>query len=397
LEEKEMMIEKADVAIIGGGIIGAATAFYLARDTKLSVVLFERKGIGSGSTGMSSGVVRHYYATDLLVKSAIRSRKIYETFEKSVGEPLEYVSNGFISIDYGEVAKSAPGMVADLRRNGLDAEVLDTDQIKNGFPFLKVSDDEIASLDREAGYVPNPGDAARIYARQAAKHGAKVYESSPITGVGVKGKAVASVRLERGEVSVSYVVNASGPWAREVGSMVGLDIPVQSERQQLVDLRSPDGWPLNRPTISDRRYYTYIRPRKNGIALVGGHYYAQKCNPSDFKLSADTEFFEDVIPRVVARAPVLENATIAAGYSGLYETTADRYPLVGESEEVGGFITAAGWSGHGFKHGPACGMLLKELIETGSPSLDLSILRPERFKNGTPVDTPYARVNAPYG
>src|SRR5580658_9280981 len=108
------MIERVDVAIIGGGIIGAATAFYLARDTKLSVALFERKSIGSGSTGMSSGVVRHYYATDLLVKSAIRSRKIYETCEKSVGEPLDYVSNGFISIDYGEVAKSAPGMVADL-------------------------------------------------------------------------------------------------------------------------------------------------------------------------------------------------------------------------------------------------------------------------------------------
>jgi sarcosine oxidase, subunit beta len=391
------MIERVDVAIIGGGIVGAATAFYLARDTKLSVALFERKNIGSGSTGMSSGVVRHYYATDLLVKSAIESRKIYETFEESVGEPLEYVANGFVSIDFGEVAKSAPGMIADLRRNGLDAEILDIDQVEESFPFLKVSHDEVVSFDREAGYVPSPGDAAQIYARQAAKHGAKVYESSPVSGIRVKGRAVASVQLEKGDVSASYVVNASGPWAREVGNMVDLDLPIDSERQQLVELRAPGGWPLNRPTISDRRHYTYIRPQRNGIALVGGHYYTQKCNPSDFKLSADTEFFEDVIPKVLARSPVLENATIASGYCGLYETTADRYPLVGESEEVSGFITAAGWSGHGFKHGPMCGILLKELIETGSPSLDLSILKPERFKRGAPVDTPYARVNAPYG
>jgi sarcosine oxidase subunit beta len=391
------MIEKVDVAILGGGIFGTSTAFYIARDTKLSVALFERTLIGSGSTGRSAGVVRHYYSTDLLIESAIASRKIFEDFKESVGEHLDYVKNGYLTIDSGEPVKSSWSRVAEMTKKGLDADILSASELTDRFPFVRMEDDEVAIIDKGAGFVVNPPDAARIYARQAEKHGAKIYEMTPVTGIGVRGGAVGSVKTPKGEIAASHVVNASGPWARQVGKMVGLDIPIEAERVLLLDLKPPEPWPLSRPTISDRKYYTYIKPAKNGIAHIGGHYYGQECDPSNYSDGADPEFIQDIIPKLTERCPELAKATISAGYAGPYENTADRYPLVGESEELKGFITIAGWSGHGFKHGPMFGMLMKELIETGSTSLDISILKPERFKAGKPVDTPYARVRAPYG
>ena len=382
------MIEKADVAIIGGGIMGTSTAFNIARDTKLKVVLLEKESLAAGSTGGSAAVVRHYYATTLMVESAIRSRKVFQNFREAVGEPLEFVHNTYIVLDSGEPAKTAESRVKEMRRFGLRAESLTPEEVRRRFPFLVVHDDEVGSFDADAGFVPDPVLAAQIYGRQAEKHGATVYERTPVTAVKQSAGAVRSVVTPRGEIQVDYVVNCAGPWGERVGKMVGLDYSIQPVRQQLIDLKTPNGWPMTRPTVSDRRNLIYLKPARGGIAHAGGHYFGMPCDADDFNAKADAEFEEDIIPKLVDRFPELKDAKKLSSFSAVYEDTPDKMPMVGETE-VKGFVMCAGWSGHGFKHGPFFGVLLKELIETGRTSSDISILDPGRFKKGALVTSAY--------
>lgn len=395
------MIERANVAIIGGGIMGASAAFNIARDTKLKVVLLEKGHLAGGSTGGSAAVIRHYYSTSLMVRSAIESRKIFQTFKSSVGEPLSFVHNTYIVLDSGEPARTAAARVNEMRGFGLKAESLSPEDVRKRFPFLRVYDDEVGSFDAEAGFVPNPTRATEIYVRQAARHGATVYEATPVTRIRQRSGAVRSVATPKGEIEVDFVINCAGPWGSAIGAMVGLDYSIEPVRQQLIDLKPDKGWPLRRPTISDRRNLTYIKPASGGIAHAGGHYFGRPCDPEEFSRSTDREFEEDIMAKLVERVPELKGAKKAHSFSALYENTPDNMPLVGETE-VKGFLMCAGWSGHGFKHGPFFGMLMKELVEKGKTSLDISLLDPSRFKKGERVTTPYNRLGrkspvGPYG
>lgn len=390
------MVPRADVVIIGAGIFGASAAFYIARDTNLKVALVEKSLPGAGSTGRSAAIVRHNYSTDLMVRSALESQKRFLNFEKEVGGPVEFVKNSYLGVVSEGKSSALQTIVERMEKYKINAKFLTPKEIKERFPFINVGDIAGGIHNLDAGYVYDPQQPLSHYVKYAQKHGAEVYSKTKVIAIRTQDKAVKSVVTDKGEVRTDYVINATGPWAREVGRMVGLDIPVESQRQQLVDLKPKVDWPLTRPTISDHEQQIYIRPMKGGIAHCGGHYYGKECDPDNYNEGADQGFIESVSRRLVHRVPELKDASVAKSYSGLYENTADTYPIVGESEDVKGFINCAGWSGHGFKHGPYFGKLLKELVEKGRTSIDISDLSLERFKTGQLVKTAYG-VKAPYG
>src|SRR5439155_5350263 len=138
------------------------------------------------------------------------------------------------------------------------------DEIREKFPFLDTDQVVSGLLDLDAGYVYSPQDAVSIYTRQAQKHGAMVYNSTKVTGIKTGGGAVKSVVTDRGEIRTNKVLNTAGPWGREVGKMVGLDLPIEPQRQQLVDLKPRVEWPLTRTTIADHVQRLYIIPKKGG-------------------------------------------------------------------------------------------------------------------------------------
>ncbi|MDA4123331.1 MAG: FAD-binding oxidoreductase [Thaumarchaeota archaeon] len=390
------MIDHADVVIIGAGIFGVSAAFYIARDTKLSVALIEKNTQGSGSSGRSASVVRHNYSTDLLAESALRSQKIFENFEKEVGEPVEFVKNGYLAVVSEEKSGGLKTIVERMKRFSVNVNFLSPGEISAKYPFMSVEGVNAGIENLDAGYVYDPQVPVDLYTRYAQKSGAKYYDRTRVTGIKTSEGRVRSVVTDRGEIRTDLVINASGPWAKEVGKMVGLDIPVESQRQQLVDLLPAKPWELTKPTISDHDMQVYVRPMKGGIAHVGGHYFGAPCDPDHYNTGADKEFIESVTEKISKRVPVLKGAKVMKGYSGLYENTQDTYPIVGESSEVKGFVNCVGWSGHGFKHGPVFGILLKELVETGRTSIDISSLRLERFEQHQLVNRAY-NVSAPYG
>ena len=390
------MITKADVVIIGAGIFGVSAAFYLARDTNLEVALIEKSQPGAGASGRSASIVRHNYSTDIMIKSAIESQRIFKNFESEVGEPIEFVTNSYLGVVSTMKHDALRGIVERVKTFGINAKLLSPEEIREQHPYVNTDEITAAIHNLDAGYVYDPQIPISVYVKQAEKHGAKAYNDTKVTGIRTRDGAVKSVVTNKGEIETDYVLNVTGPWAREVGRMVGLDIPVESQRQQLVEILPSPEWPLTRPTFSDHEQLTYIRPMKGGIAHCGGHYFGAECDPDNYNEGVDQEFTTDVLNRLTLKVPSLKDAKIVRGYSGLYENTPDTYPIVGESEEVKRFINCVGWSGHGYKHGPMFGILLKELIQTGKTSLDISQLSLERFKTGQLVKTAYG-VNAPYG
>ena len=250
------MLPEADVVIIGGGIFGSSTAYYLSKETKLKVAVVEKESTGGASTGKSAAIVRHFYSTDLLVKTAIGSRKVYQNFESEVGEPLEYIHNTELVLSaQGEAVNDFEGR---LKRFGIDAKVIYPDEIRERFPFLNTDEVVCGLFDLDAGFVYSPLEAVSIYTRQAQKHGAKVYHDTRATGIKVEAGSVKAVTTDRGEIRTGVVVNAAGAWGRQVGGMVGLDLPIEPQRQQLVDLKVNGEWPLTRPTIADHVQRLYI-------------------------------------------------------------------------------------------------------------------------------------------
>jgi sarcosine oxidase, subunit beta len=390
------MIERADVVIIGAGIFGVSAAFYIARDTKLKVALVEKSTAGAGSSGRSASVVRHNYSTDLLAESALRSQKIFERFESEVGEPIEFIKNTYLAVVSQEKSKALLTIVERMKKYSVDVKYLSPEEIGHRYPFINLEGVSAGILNLDAGYVYDPQAPIDLYAKYSQKHGASYYPETSVTGIKTSGGAVRSVVTDKGEILADYVINTAGPWASRIGGMVGVDIPVESQRQQLVDLLPVKPWALSTPTISDHDLQVYIRPMKGGIAHVGGHYFGEKCDPDNYDEGVDEEFVKSVTERVTMRVPILKGAKFVRGYSGLYENTADTYPIVGETSELKGFINCVGWSGHGFKHGPTFGILLRELVGTGKTSLDISQLRLERFREKKLVERAY-NVSAPYG
>jgi glycine/D-amino acid oxidase-like deaminating enzyme len=167
------MLTEADVVVIGGGIFGSSTAFYLSKETKLKVVVVEKEPIGGASSGKSAAIVRHFYSTDLLVKTALESRKIYQNFQAEVGEPLEFVHNTELVLSaQGEAVNDFEGR---LKRFGIDARMIYPEEIRQRFPFLDTDQVVCGLFDLDAGFVYSPLEAVSIYSRQAQKKGARVY------------------------------------------------------------------------------------------------------------------------------------------------------------------------------------------------------------------------------
>jgi sarcosine oxidase subunit beta len=178
--------------------------------------------------------------------------------------------------------------------------------------------------------------------------------------------------------------------------MVGIDLPLEPQRQQLIDIEPRSPWPLDRTTVADHVQLLYIIPRKGGNAHIGGHYFGKNADPDNYDAGVDQEYVEDVTERAVKRVPSLKDAKVLRGYSALYDNTPDTYPIVGESHQVPGFYNCLGWSGHGFKHGPVFGKVMAELISTGKTSLDIGILDVDRFQTGHLIKTAEG-VKAPFG
>jgi sarcosine oxidase subunit beta len=367
----------ADVIIVGGGIIGASIAYYLLKKGMKNIVLLEKGSMGEGSTSKCVGGIRTQYSTELNIRFSQLSMTVFERFEEEFGVNPEFKKTGYLFLtgDRGqwEALRKSARLVESM---GLDIELLKHEEVKDRYPYLKTDDLLGGSYSRQDGYA-GPHETLQGFIKNAKRPGISFFEGIEVTEVDVKNGKVCSITTNTGErIFSSVVINAAGPYAANVAAMAGLELPVVPIRRQVFFTSPYKGLPDIFPIIIDLEHGWYMRREVKGLLLSG----PQDLKPS-YNVNTDLEGREWTAIRSLNRVPELKRAEIAGGWAGLYAISPDHHAIIGSFPEVEGFICANGFSGHGFQHSPAVGILVAEMIADGKTStLNIQQLRPTRFR-----------------
>jgi sarcosine oxidase subunit beta len=381
----------AEIVIIGGGIIGVSIAYNLAKKGVGKVVLLERGIIGEGSTGKCAGGIRTQFCTELNIRFSLLSLKVFEQFQAEFGVDPEFHPVGYLFLaahkhQWAVLKETAQRMQA----MGLDVELLDPNEISCRWPFLRVDDLVGGSYTERDGYA-GPYEVLQGFAKGARQLGVMLRERAEVTRIHAKKGRVQAVEIATGErVVTPVVINAAGPYAAGVAAMVGLDLPVRPLRRQLFFTESFEELPSLFPLVIDLEHGWYMRREGKGLLLAG-----PQDAESSFNERVDFEAQEWTAARSLHRVPILKRARIARGWAGLYDISPDHHAIIGPFPEIEGFLCANGFSGHGFQHSPAVGILVAELVVEGqAKSLDIHQLRPQRFREGDLVYEPLTAIKA---
>lgn len=369
-------MERAQIVIVGGGIIGAAIAFNLAKQGLKDVVLLEKEMFfGAESTAKCAGGIRAQFGTALNIQLSLESIGLFERFCAEMGVPVDYRQVGylFLSTTPAEWAR-AQANAAFQQAHGVPVELLGPDRIRELCPELELGDvlgGNFCAIDGLA----DPHGFLQGYFKVARELGVVVHIERPVTGFEVAGERITHVKTPQGDIACEQVILAAGAWTGELGKMLGIDIPIVPVRRQIVT-STPMPWIApNWPMMVDNGTGLYMHPESRGL-LMG---MANKKEPPGFNTTVDEAFTMEIAEAAFRRMPRLEEAAIASSWAGLYEVTPDHNPIMGRLPQFRNAMVAAGFSGHGFMHAPACGSLMAELAMGQQPHLDITALGLERF------------------
>ncbi len=365
----------ADIVIIGGGIMGTSAAYYLGKRGASDVVLFEKDLLAQATTGLSVGGIRQQFSHPANIRLSQHSLRVFKDFKAEFGVDIYFRAAGYLFLAQQEKTWSDFLSSVDVQHQmNAPVEVLSPEEIKRRWPYLRVDDLRGGTFGPEDGYA-DPYLVAMGYADHARKIGVRIEEKTEVTGIRVKSGKVEEVETSAGLISTPVVVDVAGPWGGEVARMAGIDLPVKPFRRQVFATSPFDAIPKPVPMVIDQDVTFYFRGEEPNI-LMG---MSDPDEPSSFHTHVDRKFMERVTEAAVHRAPILEKAEIIRGWGGLYTITPDGNPVIGAIPAVEGFFCATGFSGHGFQHGPAVGLILSELILDGHTEFDLNPFAYGRF------------------
>lgn len=369
----------AEIVIIGGGVMGASAAYHLAQRGMKDIVLLEREEFfGQGSTGRCAGGVRYQFATEINIRLSLASLPMLERFRDELEQDINYRKCGYLFVLNNDKDIAAFKHNIELQhRLGVQTEWLSGDEVRKRLPQMKFEDALGGTCNQQDGLV-DPNSVVMGYINKAAKLGVKAINRAEVTGITVRGDKVESVETSSGSIKTRMILNAAGPWSGQIAQMAGIHLPVSPIRRQMFTTTSLPEVPNDFPFVIDFAQSLYFHREGNGL-LIGMSNQNEK---PGFDQRVD-ELFELVnLEAAIKRMPVIEKAGLASHWAGLYEVTPDAHPIYGITP-VDGFFVCAGFSGHGFMHGPISGKLMAELILDGKfSSVDVSILDLNRFEEG---------------
>lgn len=373
------MIKNADAIIIGGGIIGLSTAFQLARMKFGKIVVVERElFLGSGATSKCAGGVRAQFTTKVNIQMSMKSEEMLVHFKEDTGYPavFEQVGYMFLLSDDNELREF--GRAMELQRSlGLNVDYIDPSQINNIAPHVRTDDIIKATFCKDDG-LADPSDLIQGYTTAARRLGVELYIETDVGALKMVGDNIQGIITNKGEINSKLIINAAGPYARVVGKMANVEIPVEPIRRQIVTTGALDYIPHTFPMVVDVKAGLYFHRESQGL-LFG---WADKAVKPGFDISIDPEYTDTILMKALERVPRLETAEIAKSWAGLYESTPDHHSIIGYAPETQGMFLVVGFSGHGLMHAPAAGLVAAEIICGKEPSIDIAALAPQRFAAG---------------
>jgi sarcosine oxidase subunit beta len=373
----------ADVVVVGGGIMGASIAYHLARRGCTDVVVLEQAEMfGLGSTGLNAGGVRHQFATEVNIELSKLSIAMMERFADEMDQAVGLRRCGYLFLlDNDADLAQFRSNVALQNRLGVPSRLVDRSEIAALAPEIDLGGIVGGTWCAADGLV-DPHGLLQGYVTQARRLGAMLKTASGAKAIEVSGGRVQRVITAEQTIDAPRIVIAAGPWSAAVGSMAGVDLPIQPIRRQIAVTNAIPSLRKDFPFVIDFSRALYFHREGNGI-LTG---MSNRQELPGFDTTVDDDWRLKHIERAIERMPLLADAEIGAEWAGLYEVTPDDQPILGALPEVDGLFVCAGFSGHGLMHGPAAGLLMaEEILDSRATTIDIDALRLSRFASGRAV------------
>lgn len=385
------MPKSFDVIIIGGGIMGCCSAFEIAK-RGLKVALFDKNNIGQGPSGKSSAIIRQHYSNEITASMALYSLKVFQNFDEIVGGESGFTNTGFVALVESKDRAGLESNIALQHRIGINTEIITTADIREIMPGIEVDDLVAVAYEPDSGYA-DPYMTVNSYAKAAKRNGVVIHQDAEVTAINFHAGHVSGVSTNTETFDAPIVLNCGGAWGARVSKLAGVEVPIDSCRVQVAFFRRPKGHERAHPVVADFVNATYFRSETGGLTLVGVIDPSEAgaiVDPDHFKEYLDDEFILDSGERLINRYPAMEMSQSTGGYASLYAITPDWHPIIDEIPSNSGFYVCSGFSGHGFKLGPAVGLLVSEMISgISQPRFNHRVFRATRFAEGKQVRGQY--------
>ncbi|HET7875669.1 MAG TPA: FAD-binding oxidoreductase, partial [Methylomirabilota bacterium] len=376
----------ARAVIIGGGIIGCSTAYHLARLGWRDVVLLERGSVSCGTSWHAAGLVGQLRAHLNMTQLVRYSTQLYASLEAETGQATGWKRCGSLN-----VARS-PERLVQLKRTAsmarafdVEVEVIDVPEAGRRWPLMR-TDDLHGAVWLPADGKVNPADLTAALARGARQAGVRIFEGVKVTGLRVEHGRVAAVATPRGEIGCEIAVNCAGMWAREVGALCGVTVPLHAVEHFYLVTEPLEGVTPDLPVLRDHDGHVYFKQEVGGLVMGGFEPEAKpwltRNYPEDFSftlLKEDWEQFDVLLTNAIIRVPALEKAGVRRLLNGPESFTPDNQFILGEAPEVRGFFVGAGFNSAGIASAGGAGRALADWIVEGEPGMDVWPVDIRRF------------------
>ncbi|MFB6311075.1 MAG: NAD(P)/FAD-dependent oxidoreductase [Salinirussus sp.] len=367
------------VGIVGGGVHGAALAYYLRRGGADRVTLYEADSIAAGATGRSAGIVRFHYAHPTHVELVRQSANVLENFDEHIGGDSGFHRSGYLALYPPDDTATLREVVEVQRATGVDVTLLEPEELEAQFPAINAAGVGLAAHEPHGGYA-DPYLVATGYARAARRLGAVIKTQTPVLDLEREGARIVAIKTDDGREPVDFVVNAAGAAGDDVAAMAGVSVPLRLRESKVVTLSADRAYDL--PVISDYSMEpdTYVKPEPSGDFAVGG--IDRPWLDGDSLEGVTEPFLLEVGDRLNRRLSGFADASVVDSWSGRIAVTPDSNPVIGVPRNLENFFNIVGGSGHGFKTAPAVAESAAAMILDDEPSVDLSRYQLERFNTG---------------
>ena len=378
LEGAGPLPERAEIVIVGGGVMGLSIAYHLARRGLYDVVVIERGYLAEGASGRNGGGVRQQWSTEINIRLMQESVELCRRFAVDLGVNVWFRQGGylFLARSAREVARLEKN-IALQNRCGVATRMLQPSEAQEIVPEI-----DLAGI---VGAAYNPTDGILFpwpflwgYARQAAAHGVRIFTQTPVSGLEPMAGGGYLVHTPRGTVRARRVINATGAWSPQLAKQIGVEIPTWPIRHEICS--SEPLKPFLRPMVSELASGLYCSQSMRG-EIVGG--VTLPGHGSTYAMGSTLQFLSTYARRLVRLMPILAEIKVLRQWAGPYDQSPDGNPILGAPPEHPDFFLACGFVGHGFMMAPIVGKLYAEWLTGAAPHEIFTRYRLTRFRDGS--------------
>ena len=377
---------QAQIVVIGGGIIGCSTAYHLARDHKADVILLEQGKVTSGSTWHAAGLVGQLRSSASITKVLKYSVDLYKGLAAETGLDTGWKMTGCLRLattpdrwtEFKRLATTAKSF-------GMEMDLIGPDEIKRMWPLMDTADLIGASWLPTDGQA-SPSDITQSLAKGARMHGAKIHEGVKVTGFRMDGRRITHVETSHGTIACEKVVNCGGMWARQIGAMAGVAVPLHPVKHQYIVTEKIPGLSPDAATLRDPDRRTYFKEEVGGLVMGGYEPNPQGWVTGDIPENWEFRLFDDDydhfgqhLEQAIARVPALADVGVKQMINGAESFTPDGNFILGPAPECANMYVGAGFNAFGIASGGGAGWVLADWVMRGEAPLDLWAVDIRRF------------------